>query len=64
MHCDRRDIIRWKKAKRLKKQSENANARKPKSKIKAKKINTAEVSVLRVIKKDGTVLLIEKKSSL
>lgn len=64
MHCDRKDIIRWKKAKKLKKQSANADARKVKSKIKAKAVSTTTTPILRVIKKDGTVLIIEKKLSL
>jgi hypothetical protein len=64
MHCDRRDILRWRRAKKLKKQSENAYSGKPKSKIKAKKISPQDKSFIRVIKKDGTVIIIEKKLSL
>jgi hypothetical protein len=67
MHCDRRDIIRWNKAKKLKKRSAAADAARKnnsKLKLKSKKIDENKPSILRVIKKDGTVLLIEKKLSL
>lgn len=67
MHCDRRDIIRWNKAKKLKKRSAAADAARKnnsKLKLKSKKIDENKSSILRVIKKDGTVLLIEKKLSL
>lgn len=64
MHCDRRDIIRWRKAKRLKKQSQNADsARKSKNKIVIiqKPILNNDKKVIRVIKKDGTVIEVIKE---
>lgn len=63
MHCDRRDIARWKRAKKAKNAAKNANrARKNRGKILLKQKPTVEngVKTLRVIKKDGRVILIEK----
>lgn len=63
MHCDRRDIARWKRAKKIKNAAKNASrARKNRGKIllKQKPIAESGVKTLRVIKKDGSVVLIEK----
>lgn len=63
MHCDRRDIARWKRAKKIKNAAKNASrARKKQGKIllKQKPVVESGKKILRVIKKDGSVILIEK----
>jgi hypothetical protein len=57
MHCSRRDIIRWNKQKKLRKQSQNAdNRRKVESIVKPVK---EKQKGLRVIKKNGDIIIIE-----
>jgi hypothetical protein len=57
MHCSRKDIIRWNKQKKLKKQSQNAdNIRKIAPIVKPAKIKQKG---LRVIKKNGDIIYIE-----
>lgn len=58
MHCSRKDIIRWNKQKKLRKQSQSAdNIRKIAPVVKPVKNKSTE---LRVVKKNGDIIIINK----
>ena len=62
MHCDRKDINRWKKYSKLRKQNEQLELDK-KNWIKSVQVcpEPTKPKIIRVVKLDGTVQIIEKK---
>ena len=62
MHCDRKDINRWKKYAKLRKQNEQLELDK-KNWIKSVQVcpDPTKPKTIRVVKLDGTVRIIEKK---
>jgi hypothetical protein len=60
MNCDRKDISRWNNTKKLKEASKLTDSkRKVEPLINPKPLDNSK-KVIRVVKKDGTVQLIEK----
>jgi hypothetical protein len=60
MHCDRKDISKWKRTKKLKEASEAADTKRKSEPLVNPKPFDDSKKVIRVVKKDGTVRLIEK----
>jgi hypothetical protein len=60
MHCDRKDISKWNKTKKLKRVSQAADAKRKVQPLVNPKPLDEHKKFIRVIKKDGTVRLIDK----
>ena len=61
MHCDRKDISKWKRTKKLKKISELADVKKKSEPLINPKPLDDSKKFIRVVKKDGTIKLVESK---